>query len=391
MRVSTLAAVVAATLLAVGTFGCGDELPPPQTPPPPPAAPPPPPPAPEPPPPPPAPPKKTLAELQMAAGQTMNEAFAAGDAKKLAALYAENAVMKMAGAPDIAGRANIEKNLSEFFASFGKIKTGASRVFAKNDVLVSEWTMNATHSGEFMGIKATEKPVGWVGASVMWFADDGTIKEEHIYWNAAVVAPQVGASKEKNRGIPALPAQPLMVAPGVAADEEANVAAVQSLNRAIEGKDEKGLTALFGDDVTWDDITLPEATKGKPAVQKYFKGLSVAFPDAKLATQHSWGVGNWVVEEGTYAGTNNGPLFGAKPTKKAMTIHELNVYELDKSHKILHAVTYGNDLEMSSQLAPAKPAAKPAAPAAKPAAPAAKPAAPAAKPAAPAAKPAPKK
>ena len=143
MRVSTLAAVVAATFLAgVGTFGCGDELPPPQTPPPPPT--------PE-PPPLPAPPKKTLAELQMAAGQTMNEAFAAGDAKKLAALYAENAVMKMAGAPDVTGRANIEKNLTEFFASFGKIKTGASRVFAKNDVLVSEWTMNATHSGEFMG------------------------------------------------------------------------------------------------------------------------------------------------------------------------------------------------------------------------------------------------
>lgn len=365
MRVSALAAVVAATLLVgVGTIGCGDELPPPQPPPPPPVAPPPPPPPPtEPPPPPPA-PKKTLAELQVAAGQAMSEAFAAGDAKKLAGLYSENAVMMMAGAPDVTGRANIEKAMSELFGSFGKAKSAPTRVFMKGDVVVTEWVMNATHSGEFMGIKATDKPVGWAGASVMWFADDGAIKEQHVYWNPAVIASQVGASKEKNRGVPALPTQPQMIGAGTAADEDANVAAIHLLNRTIEAKDDKALAGLFTDDAMWDDVTMPEPAKGKPAVQKYFKGLSVAFPDAKLATLHSWGVGNWVIEEGTYAGTNNGPLFGAKATKKPMIVHEINIVELDKEHKIVRAMNYGNDLEMSSQLAmkPATLSAKPPAP-----------------------------
>jgi len=324
----------------------------------------PPPPPPAEPPPAPAPPKKTMAELQAASGQAMNEAFAAADAKKAAALYADNAVMKMAGAPDATGRAAIEKGLGELFAAFGKLKTGASRVFIKGDVVITEWVMNATHTGEFMGLKATEKPVGWNGASIMWFNEDGTIKEEHLYWNAAVIAPQVGASKDKTRAIPAIPAQPQVITAADAKDEEKNVELVHRLNRAWESKDEKGLGQLFADDVSWDDLTLVEPAKGKAGVQKYIKGLTVAFPDAKLESQHTWGVGSWVVEEGTYAGTNKGPLFGAKATNKAMSIHELNVFEIDKGAHVVRAITYGNDLEMTAQLSPPKaPAPAKAAPA----------------------------
>lgn len=385
MRSTALAAVLAATFV-VGSVGCGDELPPPQPPPPPPVASAPPPPPPVEPPVAPAPPKKTMAELQMENGKAMGEAFSTGDAKKAAALYAENAVMKMAGAPDVTGRAGIEKGLAELFATFGKMKTGASRVFVKGDVVITEWVMNANHTGEFMGIKATEKPVGWNGASIMWFNEDGTIKEEHLYWNAAVVAPQVGASKDKTRAIPALPAQPQIIAAANTNDEEQNVTVVQQINRTWEAKDEKSWLLLLGDDVSWDDLTLPEPAKGKAAVQKYFKGLTVAFPDAKLETQHAWGVGNWVIEEGTYAGTNKGPLFGAKPTNRSMLIHELNFFELDKNDHIARALTYGNDLEMSAQLSPPKAAAPAKAAPAKAAPAPAKPAAPPAKPAAPAPK-----
>lgn len=381
MRRTALVAVLGATFV-VGLVACGDEIPPPQPPPPPPvasAAPPPPPPAD--PPPAPAPPKKTMAELQAASGQAMGEAFASGDAKKAAALYSENAVLKIAGGPDVSGRAAIETGLGQFFATFAKMKTGASRVFSKGDVVVTEWVMNATHAGDFMGVKATEKPVGWNGASVMWFAEDGTIKEEHLYWNAAVVAPQVGASKDKARAIPALPGQPQVVAAQGTPDDDKNAPIVKQINHTWETKDDKALAQLLGDEVVWDDLTMPEPAKGKAAVQKYFKTFTVAFPDAKLETAHSWGFGSFVVEEGTYAGTNKGALLGAKATNKTMTIHELNVFEVDKAGKVVHATTYGNDVEMSSQLYPPKapPAAK-AAPAAKPAAKAA-----------PAAKPAPKK
>lgn len=318
------------------------------------------------------PPKKPLADLQKEAGKTIAEGFATGDAKKVAAVYSENATFKFPGMPDVTGRANIEKALAGFFASFGKIKMGEQRVFVKKEVVVTEWVMNATHTGEFMGTKATEKPVGWVGASVLWFDDDGMIKEDHTYYNAAVVPFQIGASKDKNRTPPAMPGAPQVTPSMGAPAEEENIKSLHALNEALEKKDEKKLGTLFTDKAEWDDITLPEAQKGKAAILKYFKGLSGAFPDAKLATTFSFGAGDWVIEEGTYSGTNTGPLFGAPPTKKSMTIHELNIVQLDKDKKIVKAVTYGNDLEMMSQLSPPKPAApaKPATPPAKPATPA---------------------
>lgn len=327
---------------------------------------------PAPPAPPAPPPKKPLAEAQKDAGKAWAEGFAAGDAKKVASVYAENATFKFPGMPDVTGRANIEKALGGFFASFGKIKMGEQRVFIKKEIVVTEWVMNATHTGEFMGTKATEKPIGMVGASVLWFDDDGMIKEDHTYYNQAVVPFQLGLSKDKNRTPPALPSAPQVLPSTGAPAEEENVKALHALNEALEKKDEKKLGALFADKAEWDDVTLPEAQKGKAAVLKYFKGLSGAFPDAKLTTSFAFGAGDWVVEEGTYSGTNTGPLFGAPATKKSMTIHELNIVQLDKDKKVVKAITYGNDNEMMAQLAPPKPAAaaKPAAPAAAPAKPA---------------------
>lgn len=313
---------------------------------------------------PPGPPvRKTLAELQRETGKAWSAAFAAGDAKKLAGLYAEKAVFKMAGMPDMVGRDAIEKGAAGFFAGVSKIKLGESRVFVKKDVVVSEWVMNGTHSGDFMGHKGTEKPVGWVGATVMWFDDDGHIKEEHTYWNPATMLFQIGASKEKNRGVPPLPTTPqVVIAEGTPAEDE-NVKTLHQINETWEKKDEKKWLAMLTDKVEWDDITMAEPARGKAAVQKYFKTFSTAFPDAKLATTNAWGAGSFVIEEGTYAGTNTGPLYGAPATKRSMTLHELNVVELDKDHKIVKAVTYGNDLEMMSQLVPPpapKPDAKPA-------------------------------
>ena len=61
-------------------------------------------------------------------------------------------------------------------------KSGASRIFMiKDGPTVVEWAMNAKHTGEMMGVKATEKDVGFQGADVIWFTPEGQIKEEHVY------------------------------------------------------------------------------------------------------------------------------------------------------------------------------------------------------------------
>jgi hypothetical protein len=147
--------------------------------------------------------------------------------------------------------------------------------------------------------------------------------------------------------------------------EAASIEFMKEVNRAWENKNEADFFAMLTDASEWDDLTMAEPAKGKVGVQKYFKLFSTAFPDAKLATQNAWGIGDWIIEEGTYSGTNTGPLYGAPATKRSMTIHELNLVKLDKDDRIVKAITYGNDLEMTGQLtppktAPAKPAEKPA-------------------------------
>jgi ketosteroid isomerase-like protein len=317
-------------------------------------------------------PKKSLVELQQAAGKAMGEAFATGDANKYAALFTDSAVVKMAGSPDASGKDAIKQWMESFSKSFSKAKLGESRVFVKGEIVVSEWVMTATHSGELMGTKATEKPVGIQGASILWFTPDGLVKEAHVYRNLATVAFQIGASKDKNRAVATLPGKPDVVVAKGTPEEDANIQVLEKINKAWEAKKDTDLLGLFTDDASWDDLTMPAPAKGKAEIKKYVTTFFKAFPDGKLATTNAWGFGDWVVEEGTYAGTHKGTLMGMAPTNKPFTIHEVTIAKIGADKKVSSAVTYGNDVELMSQLeskpaAPAKPAAAPAKPAPAPA------------------------
>jgi steroid delta-isomerase-like uncharacterized protein len=302
---------------------------------------------------PPPPPKKSLAELQQAAGKAIAEAFATGDAKKYAALYTENAVIKSAGEPDVVGREAVAKWMTDFAATFSNAKLGESRAFVKGEVVVSEWVMNATHSGELMGFKASEKPVGVTGASIYWFTPEGLIKEEHRYVNMSTVLSQTGISKDKGRPVAALPSgAPEVVIAKDSAEEKANVEVLEKINKAWEAKKADELVANFTDDATWDDVTLPSPSKGKKEISKYASTFFKAVPDGKLATTNAWGFGDWVVEEGTFSGTHKGAMFGMAASNKTFTIHEVTIAKLGSDKKIVQAVTYANGLELVSQLDP---------------------------------------
>jgi hypothetical protein len=112
------------------------------------------------------------------------------------------------------------------------------------------------------------------------------------------------------------------------------------------------------------------------------EGFMKAFPDAKLEGKNVWGFGNFIVAEAVMTGTQKGDLPGIKATKKPVTLHSVDIFEV-KDGKLVSGVSYANGLQMAMQLGLVKdPAAKPAAAPAKPAAAPAKPAAAPAKPAA---------
>lgn len=321
-------------------------------------------------------PQPTFAELQKKTMMGLGEALNAHDAKKLAALYTETAVIKMPGAPDSTGRAAIASDWQKRFDSSSNSKSAPSRIFMKGDVVVVEWTWNGTHSGEMMGVKATEKPIGAMGADVIWFTPEGLIKEQHTYLDVGTIMSQIGVSKAKVRAIPAMPGgAPTVVASTSSADETKNVDAATKMFGAFEKKSDADFMGGAAEDITWDDMTQPETMKGKAAGKKYFTAMTTAFPDVKATTQNAWGVGDFVIAEGTLSGTHKAAFFGIQPTKKQISLHGLDIIQF-KDGKIVSGRSYGNGAEMMTQLglmptpgaAGAKDAPKPAT--AKPATPA---------------------
>ncbi len=295
-------------------------------------------------------PQESMADLQHKTLKGFVEAFNAHDAKKIAGFYAENASWKMAGVPDSTGRDAIAANYAKLFEGFKDITTAPVRVFKKGDVAIVEWASTATHSGDFNGMKATEKKVGMLGADVTWFTPEGLIKEHHVYYDVATVLSQVGVSKQKARPIPTLPTglPPVVVSNG-AADETKNVDAVKTMNAAMESKKEADFLAASADNIEWDDMTQPQTSKGKAEAKKYFKEVTTAFPDVKSTVNNAWGVGDFVIAENGWSGTHKGTFFGIPATKKSVSVKGLDVFQF-KDGKLVHGWSYSNNVDFMTQL-----------------------------------------
>jgi steroid delta-isomerase-like uncharacterized protein len=277
-------------------------------------------------------------------------AMNARDAKKLASFYAETAVVNVIGAPETKGRDQLVQHFQQMFTAFPDFKTAANRVWMKDDVAIVEWVMNGTHKGEMHGIKATEKPVGMQGVSVVWSNGDGQIKEEHVYHDMGTVMSQMGLSKQKARGIPTMPGSPQVFSPTGSPDETKNLEASKAWMKSFETKKEADFVAGVADSIEWDDMTQAETMKGKEAGKKYFKGMLTAFPDLKASNTNSWAIGEYVIHEGVFEGTHKGNLFGMiPPTNKKVAMHGLDIVQY-KDGKVVKGWSYGNSAEMMTQL-----------------------------------------
>lgn len=342
---------VSVSLLALGSLGalpaCGGDEPVPvaPTPPPAPEPPAPPPPAPEPPPA----PKPTLAEMQKQGLGTALAGLNGHDPKMFASVYADDAVISVAGLNEVKGREAITQNMAEWFEVFTKAKLGFSRVWVKGDTMVLEWVINGTHHGELFGVKGTEQPIGHYGLSVVQFSPDGKVVRENRYGELGTVMTQVGAAgaKAKPRAIPEVPAAPeTIVAKG---DEEKNVEVAKTALTALENKKEADFTNVLTDDVEQDGVFHLETSKGKDGAKKFFKSFTTAFPDAKFEITKALAIGDYAIVETTLKGTHKGALGSIQPTKKPVAVHLVDVFKI-KDGKVARAWTYQNSLEMQQQL-----------------------------------------
>jgi len=353
---SALLAVMTSGTLALAACG-GEELPP-QAPPPPPA---PPPTASATPPPadttPPPPPKPTLAEIIPQTLQGMREAFNAHDAKKLAGYCAEDCVVATYGQPDAHGRDEVAKGVAELFATFADARSAPLRSWSKGNVVVSEMAWAGTMTGDFMGMKATNKPVGQLRARVLWFNDAGLVKEMHEYADDAGLMAQM----EGRKGAPPVPVLPMnapeMHLANAAADEDKLADWVKASDATFSQDEPKAALAGMSDDGDyWVNFGGAPAMKGKKENEKGLAAWFKAFPDQKWTTTSAMGIDGFGILEHTMSGTQRGPLGALASSNKPVNgWHWLDIVQPAADGKIKHGWGYANLLEMMQQTGALKP------------------------------------
>jgi len=309
-------------------------------------------------------PKLTMAEMQKKSITGMLAAFNAHDAKKLAAFYAPDSTARMPsreGWKEDAGREAIEKSHTTLFNNVPDAKTGTVRVQQKGDVAIWEWIGTGTDSVGMDGDKPTNKQVGFAGASVLTFDENGLVKTDHTYFDSATIAGQLGKlpKDQKVRPVMSLPAgDGVWIESKNTGAEATNVDLLKEIYTAIEKGDDKAFLSMIDDKGTHSDLTMPNDVVGKDAAKKELAGMKKTFGDMKFNVEQAWGVGDNVIAEVSATATNKGPIGSMKPTHKKVTMHGLDIAEMSNG-KCMKMTSYGNSAELVAQIAPPKKEAAP--------------------------------
>jgi steroid delta-isomerase-like uncharacterized protein len=309
--------------------------------------------------------KPTPVEAAKATSQKVAEAINAHDAKKWAALYAEDVLISEAPEPDAKGRAAVEKAAQMWFDSFKDIKITMGRIWVNKQTSVVEWTWTGMADGDVMGMKVSKKPVGNVGVVVITTGDDGLIKSERRYSDGPTVFGQIdpkAAGGQPVRPPPtALPAGSDAVEAKGTPDETKNLDVAKKLYAAVDEHKVDEILSAFTDDCVYDDFSSGETQKGKKAIKPALEGFLKALPDLKQPLEQQFAAGDYVVTIGPTNGTQKGALGPLKASNKPVSMHFVDVMQY-KDGKVNKAWTYQNSAEMLVQIGAMKlPTAPPAA------------------------------
>jgi ketosteroid isomerase-like protein len=298
---------------------------------------------------PPPPPKPTLAELVPVTLKGIGDAFNAHDAKKIATYFTDDAVVEVPGEPDVHGRDGIARSMQMILDLVGDAKSAPTRVWTKGNVAVVEIVWVGTMTGDFMGVKANKRPLGQTRLHVVFFTDDGLVKEQHEYGDAAGVSAQMRGAKMAPP-VPVLPTNPPEVHAAKGTPDEDKLADwAKGIDDAFSKDDVKAVQ--FADDADyWLNISGQPAARGKKEMTRELTAFFKAFPDQKWTTTNAWGIDGFAIVEHTMSGTQKGPFGPLPASNKPVTAwHWVDIAQPSADGKLQHGWGYANLFEMMAQ------------------------------------------
>ncbi len=107
-------------------------------------------------------------------------------------LYAVDYIYHGPGGQEVRGRDGIRGLWEVFLAAFPDLHSTVDEVIAKGDKLVLRWTIQGTHTGEFLGTPASNKPMTLPITEVFRIAD-GQLVEAWDQWDRLHLMEQIDA------------------------------------------------------------------------------------------------------------------------------------------------------------------------------------------------------
>lgn len=296
-------------------------------------------------------------ELATRFAEKLSSSFAARDATRGAALFAEDAASSLVGdSHEARGRAAIEKDLGEILDRYKDARLAVGRVWVGRDASVIEVVFSGTRSaGDLMGKAVPERPVGLVGALVVAFGDDGLVMTQRVYIDLATAIGQVDkALLPDDANVRAVTKSPpagtdVLESKGTPAEAK-NLEVANRIWGALEAHDAEDALAPMSDAYVYEDYAAPVALN-KSETQRMVAGFLGALSKFKIpAKPVQIAAGDDVVTE-----TDEVATFKGKPTNKVITLHGLTVMRFADG-KVVKQWQYANSVELLTQLG-AMPAA----------------------------------
>ena len=212
----------------------------------------------------------------------------AHDATKVAATYGPNGKLVIPGLPDFAGTAAIAQEAKDTFAAYSDFKLAVTRAYVHGSTVALEWVITGTNDGPNMGQKASGRPMGVQGGSVVTFDDQGLIVEDHRYVDLPTIMSQLDPKAKAGafRPVVTLPAGAMETRESKGTPDEAKTLADgKAFYAALETKG-GDLSPFLTDDSTLDDMTSPAQLKGPKARAAYVAAAWKAVPDFAQTANH---------------------------------------------------------------------------------------------------------
>ena len=120
-------------------------------------------------------------------------AWNAHDPDAVAAVFAEDAVLREAGRPDeTRGRAAIRERAAMLLGAFSDFRLERLTLVIDGDAHADRWVMSGTHDGDLWGIAPTGRRVRIEGATFTRLGTDGLVVEDVHFTDLAGLMAQLG-------------------------------------------------------------------------------------------------------------------------------------------------------------------------------------------------------